>query len=85
MFCFSKLAFLRRLCDAVVQKCGGRCACFSSNDGDGFKYALSYPGGDLKELGKALNATLNGRGGGKPDFIQGSVQATKEEIIRFLS
>ena len=76
---------LRRLCDTVAQKCGGRCACFSGNDGDGFKYALSYPGGDLKELGKALNATLNGRGGGKPDFIQGSVQATKEEIIRFLS
>ena len=42
---------------------------------------FSQPGGDLRELTKALNARLQGRGGGKPAFVQGSVQ-TGEEAIR---
>jgi alanyl-tRNA synthetase len=30
-----------------------------------------------------MNAALNGRGGGKPFFVQGSVQATEDEIRNF--
>lgn len=41
--------------------------------------------GDLRQFTKEMNAKLNGRGGGKPFFVQGSVQATEEEIRRFLS
>ena len=32
---------------------------------------------------KEMNAALNGRGGGKPFFVQGSVQATEDEIRNF--
>ena len=32
-----------------------------------------------------MNAALNGRGGGKPFFAQGSVQATKEQIEQFFA
>ncbi len=73
---------LRRLCDAVGKVCGGRCAIFSGHEGE-YKYAITLPGGDLKELSKALNTTLNGRGGGKPHFVQGSVQCTQAEIEIF--
>ena len=76
---------LRRLCDAVGKVCGGRCAIFSGNEAEGYKYAVTLPSGDLRELGKALNAALNGRGGGKPNFIQGSVQCTRSEIQSFFS
>lgn len=76
---------LRRLCDAVGKVCGGRCAIFSGDDGQGYKYAVTLPAGDLRELGKALNAALNGRGGGKPNFIQGSVQCTRSEIQSFFA
>ena len=34
-------------------------------------------------LGKAVNAALNGRGGGKPGAFQGSLQATKAQIEAF--
>ena len=72
---------LRRLCDAVLHACGGQCACFSGDDSSGYKYAVGQLNGDLRDLVKELNQTLNGRGGGKPAFVQGSVQ-TGEEAIR---
>ena len=40
-------------------------------------------GGDLRGFVKELNQTLSGRGGGKPDFVQGSVQAKRWEIEAF--
>ena len=74
---------LRRLCSAVQAACGGRCACFSGADGSGYQYAIGQPGGDLRPLVKSLNQALQGRGGGKPDFVQGSLSATQEEIQEF--
>lgn len=74
---------VRRLTDAVMNTCGGRCAVFSLNSDGSYKYAMGENGGDLRQLTKDMNAALNGRGGGKPFFVQGSVQASKEEIISF--
>lgn len=74
---------LRRLCDAVLHSCCGRCACFSGEDGAGYKYAVGQAGGDLRGFVKELNRALSGRGGGKPDFVQGGVQATRREIEAF--
>lgn len=74
---------LRRLCGAVQAACGGRCACFSGEDGSGYQYAVGQPGGDLRPLAKALNQALQGRGGGKPDFIQGTVSASQDQIQAF--
>ena len=74
---------LRRLCDAVLHSCGGRCACFSGEDVSGYKYAVGQAGGDLRDFVKELNNTLSGRGGGKPDFVQGSVQAGRGDIETF--
>lgn len=76
---------LRRLCDKVLQDCGGRCACFSGSDGAGYKYAVGEKNGDLRALVKELNQSLHGRGGGKPGFAQGSVQADRAAIEVFFS
>ncbi|MBQ3356429.1 MAG: alanyl-tRNA editing protein [Oscillospiraceae bacterium] len=75
---------LRCLTDAVMQACGGRCAVFSGEDGN-YKYAVGQGNGDLRDMTKALNAALNGRGGGKPFFVQGSVAASKKEIEAFFA
>ena len=74
---------IRRLCTAVQESAGGRCAVFAGEDG-GYQYAVSQPGGDLRALAKEINTALNGRGGGKPAFIQGSVQAGAAEIRQVL-
>lgn len=76
---------LRRLCDRVLDGCTGRCACFSGSDDTGYKYAIGNRGGDLRALVKELNQALHGRGGGKLDFVQGSVQAGAEDIRTFLA
>ena len=74
---------VRRLADAVMARCGGRCAVFSGADETGYQYAVGQPGGDLREFTKRMNAMLHGRGGGKPFFVQGSVRAARGEIERF--
>lgn len=70
---------LRKLCGMVQERCGGRCAVFAG-DGASYQYAVSEPGGDLRSGAKALNAALGGRGGGKPEFVQGSVRCGEEAL-----
>ena len=76
---------VRKLAAAVVECCGGRCAVFAGDDAQGYKYALGERGGNLRELVKQLNQALQGRGGGKPDFAQGSVQGKKAEIEAYFA
>lgn len=75
---------VRKLCDAVSLACGGRCAVFAGSS-EGYKYAIAHQGGDLRELTKALNAALTGRGGGKLNFVQGSVAASRTAIEGFFA
>lgn len=72
----------RRLCDAVSQSCGGRCIVFAG-EGSRYQYAVIHTGQDVSALVKEMNAALNGRGGGRNGFAQGSVRATEAEIRRF--
>ena len=73
---------LRRLTDAVMTACGGRCAVFSKTE-TGYQYAIGQHGGDLREFTKEMNEKLGGRGGGKPNFVQGSVTADRQAIEAF--
>ena len=53
--------------------------------GSAWKYAIGQRGGDLRVLTKGLNAALSGRGGGMPEFVQGSVGAEREAIEAFFA
>ena len=75
---------LRELAEKISARCEGYCAVFSEKEG-GFSYCLAQPGGDLRQLCKDLNTALNGCGGGKPQFQQGTVQATRADIEKFFS
>ena len=76
-------AMVRQLADAIAERCGGTAAVFSGSDGEGYAFALINPVEDLRPLGKAMTAALQGRGGGKPNFQQGRVSATRKEIEAF--
>ena len=73
---------VRDLAEAIATVSGGVAAVFSGADGN-YNVCLVSKTGDVKELGTSMNNVLNGRGGGKPGFFQGSVKATREEIERF--
>jgi alanyl-tRNA synthetase len=74
---------VRELCDAIGAVCGGMAAVFSGSDAAGYSYCLMERGGDLRQLNKAMTAALGGRGGGKPEYQQGSVKADKASIEGF--
>ena len=74
---------VRELADAIAETCGGAAAVFSGKDGEGYAFCLVTREGDLRQHCKDMNKALNGRGGGKPNFQQGRVQAAKAEIEAF--
>ena len=76
---------VRDLADAIADTCGGTAAVFSGSDESGYAFCLVTREGDLRQLGKDMTKALNGRGGGKPAFQQGRVQAKKAEIEAFFS
>lgn len=74
---------VRLLAEKISEICPS-CGVFSPG-GDGWLYCLAARENDLRPLGRALCQQLHGRGGGKPSFQQGSLQASREEIERFFS
>lgn len=74
---------LRRLCVELMERCGGRCAVFSGDDEAGWAYAVGEVDGDLRAFVRDMNAALQGRGGGKPNFAQGRVAARRAEIEEY--
>lgn len=73
---------LRYLADKIADCCGGRAAVFSGEDGH-YAYCLAQRNGDLRELNRTMIAALNGRGGGKPQFLQGTLRTTMDKILSF--
>lgn len=76
---------LRRFCLLLCAKCSGMAAVFSGDEEAGYKYALGSTGEDVRPLGKELNQTFNGRGGGSKELVQGSLKGTQKELEHFLS
>ncbi len=75
---------VRKLAAALIEQNSGLVAVFSGDDENGYKYAVAQKDGDLKALVKDMNTQLNGRGGGKPFFAQGSVNTAWKNIEDFL-
>jgi len=76
---------VRDLADAIAEKCGGTAAVFSGSDEGGYAFCLVTRNGDLRTLGKEMTKALNGRGGGKPAFQQGRVNAPRTAIEAFFA
>lgn len=75
---------VRRLCLALCETCTGVCAVFSG-EGDAYHYAVGCAGGDVRALGRELNAALDGRGGGSAALVQGNAHAARTDIEAFFA
>ena len=76
---------VRELADAIAGLCGGTAAVFSGSDENGYAFCLVTRSGDLRQLGKEMTKSLNGRGGGKPICQQGRVSAVRADIEAFFA
>ena len=74
----------RRLASELMKTCGGFAGVLSDCGEDGIRYAFGCEGGDLKALTASLNGAFAGRGGGKPDFVQGTLHGSLHDICRAL-
>lgn len=73
---------LRRIAMAVAARVGAPC-CAVATGGQGLAYALAAaPDGDVRPVCQALNQAFGGRGGGKPQFCQGSLTDADEARVR---
>ena len=71
---------LRELVNLLMEKCGGIAAAFSGSDEAGYRYIMGSRHVDLRRCAKEINRLIDGRGGGKPQMIQGSAAASAEQI-----
>ena len=78
-------AALREIVNSAMEKCTGIAAVFSGSDDSGYRYIIGSRSVDLRANSKCLNEGISGRGGGKPEMIQGSCTANAEIIKEFLS
>lgn len=75
----------RELVNLLLKKGAKMAAVFSGNEREGYRYVLGSRSLDVRENGKLLNEAFHGRGGGKPEMVQGTVQGKREEIEVFLN
>ena len=64
---------MRLLMNRVLEKDRTICAVFGGNDREGYRYVMGSRKMDVRLLAKELNAAFQGRGGGKPEMVQGTV------------
>lgn len=74
---------VRKMCDLLADKVTVA-AVLSGSDEAGYKYTLASRTTDLRQLAKDFTSALSGRGGGKPEMVQGNVQESREKIEEFL-
>lgn len=77
---------IRNFVNDAMNRCDGLCAVFVGKDKEGYHYILGSRQMDARVAAKKLNERFQGRGGGKPEMVQGSLGCgTEEEIRKMLS
>ena len=71
----------RELMNHLLDRGAGSCAVFAGTDEGGYRYVIGSRKEDVRPYSKMLNEAFGGRGGGKPEMVQGSL-AGAEALIR---
>lgn len=70
----------RLLMNLVLDEGHAMCAVFCGNDETGYRYVIGSRTMNMQSLVKELNQQFEGRGGGKPEMVQGSLKGTENEL-----
>ena len=77
-------AVAQKAVNQLAREHGGICGFFIGTDGNGYRYLLSSQSMDCRKTADLLRERLCAKGGGSEAMIQGSVSATKEQILATL-
>mgnify|MGYP001196975024 CR=1 FL=1 len=72
----------RRFVDAGMHRCSGICGIFLGDDERGYQYTLGSETADLKEFLRAFHQAFPGKGGGKPEMVQGTVMGWRQRLAQ---
>ncbi|MCI8597013.1 MAG: alanyl-tRNA editing protein [Lachnospiraceae bacterium] len=75
---------MREFVNLLTPRCTGTACVFTGNDREGYRYVLGSSSLDVRPLCKRLNTAFQGKGGGKPEMVQGSLVGTQEAIRNLL-
>lgn len=73
----------RRFVDAGMHRVNGICGTFIGNDEGGYQYTLGSQTENLRELLPVFHEVFPGKGGGKPEMVQGTVTGSRAAIEAF--
>ena len=76
---------MRNFVNGAMERRDGVCGAFIGNDECGYHYVLGSKTVDVREISKQLNQKFNGKGGGKPQMVQGSLNGCAKEILELLN
>ena len=68
--------FMNRILEAGHELC----AVFHGNPKNGYRYVIGSRTQDVRPLAKEFNAAFDGRGGGRPEMVQGTVKGKDKEM-----
>lgn len=71
---------MRLLMNLVLEAGHSVCAVFHGNDSEGYRYVIGSRTQNMRELVKEFNAAFDGRGGGKPEMVQGTARGCESEM-----
>lgn len=71
---------VRNFINDAMERCDGICAAFVGSDESGYRYILGSRTADMRAFSRTLNEKFGGKGGGKPEMVQGSLNGSRAEI-----
>ena len=70
----------RELMNLPLERGAFICGVFAAAGDGGWRYVIGSRQADVRPLGKALNSRFEGRGGGKPGMVQGTLTGSEADI-----
>lgn len=71
---------MRRLMNLVLEDGHQLCAVLQKNGENAYRYVMGSRTADMRAFVKAFNAKFEGRGGGRPEMVQGTAAGESEAI-----
>lgn len=75
---------VRNFVNDAMERTTGICGAFVGNDESGYRYIIGSKTVNMREFSRKLNEAFQGKGGGKPEMVQGSLTGSREAIEKMI-